>query len=1207
MDNKNFPITETWLEALTGPEFKKHEAAALAIVKTPTFDPEIIAALKQAAQNDTQKYARDAAKKALQKIAETHFEAGNEIRAYLEQLRAMEADKTRAHSVETTNQPQAGTAEKWQAGQLVAAPKQAEPKTAAPHTTTAAPVPAAAVEPRAEPKPIAPPKPQVPFDQWLLSERNIKLALYSGGFLLLLAGLIFVGVNWTYLPGVAKLGVTLAVTLALYAGGAFLFKRPSLKIGGTALLAIASGFLPLNFLVTHLYLTSDAGISAELMWFIASCACGAAYVATALWTRNNLFTVFALIALLSGMFALTALWRLDASAMMLGYALVVLGVLLASFAVSFLERTRFMARTLRVAAQLSMPLVFLGALGAWILALVLNVDVRAWMGTVSLLLVFAFYVFDAWRAHSLYARWCAAIVLGVCAVLTCMNLQLPAIQTGVALKLVAAGYLLVGYRLQRGQALRMGMPLYAVSALLALFVSFQSFLVYAQTPEHFALALAGDVALLGLATYLLRRVRFLYAAVWLAIVPVYIFAQTYVQDFLWRGLVMCALLLLDSVIGFVLVKKHQLYALPFLTAAAFLSVGAPVLLYPNFAVLTVVLSLIALGYAVMALRMRESVLLYALFAFADVALVCAVKIFMPWDWNLARVVAFVFGAVAVVLYYADRELQYLRVQKWNEPFAHAAVANLGLTFLLVAAIAINDVSTAGAFSIQLVSALSWGVALCALTVFLYRRAEFLYAATWLAIAPAYIFAKLYLPDATAIGLAMGAWMLLYAAAGYFVGRARLVWSGAFLSAAAALSVGVPLLLALNSTVMTMVLVVIAFGYTFFAVWLRWRWLTLAAMVALNAALLPGIWSVPFARANSGRALVIGFAALGMAFIAGGVELKRRGMFKWRVPLYLVGALDLSFAFVGSLATDNLYAALISFALALIALAMQWVERAGLSKWKTPTILTYCALLLGLNGFYFASYLFNAWHEMVPVVLAAAGALYVGAALLRWRGDLGVLYATPMRYVGLGAVGITLLATIYFNVPLYAMLTFAIGALAYGADGWRRKQVVLLYAGGAMTVVAWSYLMRIFNIEEMQAFAMPLGIYALAVGWSEMRAGRMMMFQTATIAGLLVLFGSAFYQSLANVNYAMLLLVESALAFAYGAKMHSRIFVEAAILGLLANGIAQFGPAFIQLERWVQIGTIGSVLLLGGLVALFRRQKLLDARRALTSEWKMWKP
>src|SRR4029078_13111181 len=77
----------SWLEGLSHAESKRRESIALEIAKTPTYDARIIAALTEIALNDSKSYARAAAVKALGKIAEAHFVAGNDIRAYLEELR----------------------------------------------------------------------------------------------------------------------------------------------------------------------------------------------------------------------------------------------------------------------------------------------------------------------------------------------------------------------------------------------------------------------------------------------------------------------------------------------------------------------------------------------------------------------------------------------------------------------------------------------------------------------------------------------------------------------------------------------------------------------------------------------------------------------------------------------------------------------------------------------------------------------------------------------------------------------------------------------------------------------------------------------------------------------------------------------------------------------------------------------------------------
>lgn len=87
----------------------------------------------------------------------------------------------------------------------------------------------AAVSPPPAPAPARPPDAPVPFEQWLLSERNIKLALYAGALLLLIAGAIFVGVSWNYLPGPAKFAITVLCTGLLYLCGFLLYQRPSMR------------------------------------------------------------------------------------------------------------------------------------------------------------------------------------------------------------------------------------------------------------------------------------------------------------------------------------------------------------------------------------------------------------------------------------------------------------------------------------------------------------------------------------------------------------------------------------------------------------------------------------------------------------------------------------------------------------------------------------------------------------------------------------------------------------------------------------------------------------------------------------------------------------------------------------------------------------------------------------------------------------------
>ncbi len=1428
---------EAWLEGLSHEESKRREAIALAIMKTPTYDERIVAALKQIAQSDPKDYARNAAVRALQKIAEAHFLAGNDIRAYLEKWRA--GDLPRARPQETPRQPIAPasiqseskpvapmqTAPELQAAAFQPLPKQTEPESTrvvepaapAPRVHPVTPSPVHPIAPSPAPQP---PTPAVPFDQWLLSERNIKLALYSGGFLLILAGLIFVGVNWNYLPGIAKLGVTFAVTLSMYVGGVLLYKRPTLKIGGAALLAIASGFLPLNFVVTQIYLTGGT-LSNNAMWFFASLVCGIVYALTALWARHNLFTVFAVVAAYSGATALKGS-DLQAAGFAFPYALVTLVILLVSIGARNVSRVSFTSRTLRISAHLAAPIVFLIAVAEWFLSSTNFYRSNSALALAAMFLLVILYVVDDWRSKAVYARWGSSFVFGVFAALLCTELRLSSIQTGLVLKILAAVYLLLGKFLQRGNKLIAGLPLYLVAGLLAALVTMQSLVVYTRTPEHLALALVGDVVLLAIAAYLFRRVEFVYGAAWLALAPMFIYSSIYLQTMTQRGIAFGVMLLVYAAVAYYFAPRHLQWVTPFLSVAAFLSVLVPAMFIPEFSLVTLALVVIAALYAVMAVRLQMPPLLLASIAAVSLAIASGARIFYPSNIELARVVAFGLCAWAVILFYARRGLQYLRLNEWAQPLHFGALANFGMTYAFLAFIALDDMYRHGFVSPTFGLTLVWSVALLALTAYLYRRVEFVYAATWLAIAPTYIFARayllesigpglalgtlllaytavgfvfarnrkwtlpflsaavflsvvapallyreypilmglllgiallygvmavrlqfpflvfgtlaaldlaivagtrvfygepldvarasailfaviavawfmtqrvmqqrgrgewarvfgigeivnlgltyslafaitwfdgrgdlisptlartlvadvallaltaylhrrvefvyaaawlfiaptyifarLYLQDSVRVGLVLSALMLAYAAVGYFIGKVRFKWSGAFLSAAVTLSVIVVGVLYPNYAVMTAVLVGIGFLYAFFAVWLRWRWLTLAALAALNLALFTGMLSVFTLNIEILRASAIGYAALGVALVAGGVELKRRGWLNWRAPLYLVGAFDLLLALaLAAQSNTNALIAVISFVIALVAFAMEWVEREAMQRIKASSTLVYVGAFAALLGIFSTLRALNLPIEYAPTAIALGSALYIGGALLLSGGELSKLYGEPLRYVGWFGMGCALLASLVLNKPLAGAFTFGIAAIAFAADGLVRKQIAFVYASGASVVVTIWYALFYFRVTEWQAFAIPLGAWCLAVGWSELRRGKMQLYQAATLAGFAILFGSAFYQSLTNINYALLLLVESAVAFGIGWRFKSRAYVSAAILAIVANGLAQFGPAFVNLDRWIQIGTIGSILLLGGLVGLLRREKLLQARRAFTSEWKAWKP
>jgi hypothetical protein len=249
----------------------------------------------------------------------------------------------------------------------------------------------------------------------------------------------------------------------------------------------------------------------------------------------------------------------------------------------------------------------------------------------------------------------------------------------------------------------------------------------------------------------------------------------------------------------------------------------------------------------------------------------------------------------------------------------------------------------------------------------------------------------------------------------------------------------------------------------------------------------------------------------------------------------------------------------------------------------------------------------------PAITATLCAAFVALAWLLRRSWLGDLYEVPLWWGGLALMALPLLAAValqfFGDWSVLLAVTYAIAGLAYLADGTLRRKLWLVYIGiGALVVVIWGVLMAL-EIREPQAYIFPVGLALLGIGWNERRHGRSLQYQACTVPGMAVLMGSAFIQSLGAGNwpYALLLTAESAVAMGWGVWRHLKRCVQVGGAALLANAIAQLGPAFAELSGWIQLGLIGSLLLGGGMLALLKREELLVARQRLTTEWGTWEP
>jgi Predicted membrane protein (DUF2157) len=1119
-----------------------------------------------------------------------------------------------------------------------AVPEPGPPPLAPMPVSVEGPQPAAAP---ARPEPAPTPKPKaeaVPFDQWLLSERNIKFALYTGGLLLVIAGAIFIGANWARIHDLVKFAILVGITAGMYAGGALLYRRPSLRLGGVALLAIASGFLLLDLAVLQIFVFRGLGLDDRAMWLIASLVVMPLYFLTAYKTRASLFTYLGIAAAASAVTAAMALLELPWEAYLLAYSVLAIALLLAAHAVRAWPVADFTSFPLWIVSQIAAPLLFLASIAIWANPNQAPGLGSPWLALAAMQAGVIFYVLTDLIFDEIFARWAACSVFVLTTTFKLIELELQVTEIAFCIAMLAVAYLLAGYAFRRrtsrpGQAL----PFLAVSQVLAPLVFLVSWFVWISNDlitqpgsPWFALAAMLAVVLFYVLTDLLFH--------W--ILARWIAASAFVMT------VICLLVQLKippTAIGFTLA----------FVAAAYLLAGYALQRRTNQ--LDQALPLVVIAHVLASLIFLYSVLLwaspdlfpqpgspwFALAAMFAVALFCVLTDLL-FQWILARwVAAFALAATIVCI------LFQLEVSLAASSFT---LLFLSLAFLLVGwfirhrtdeiqqalplyaagyAAAVFSTLQVGVVFEQnltlLAQVLTGDVILLAVSAVLHRQVAWAYGAAWLFIAPVAIYAQVYLDSVYQVGLALSGLLAVYAATGYLAGRRTLRLGGAFLSAAAFLSLVVVPLVWVNSTGATLILGAIAALYLLFAVWLGWPWLLAPALAALHLAVITGLDIFYSPASPWDQALTLAYAVAGVIMLLAGIYLRRTNRVRWAWPLLAFAALDLAGTFLSSLLLGGWLPVVLSAVYAILAFWLAWTEDRFFTEAKLGPVLTYLGAALLFTGHFYALALAGLAWTAWPPVTALLCALMVAASWFFRQGQPGRIYGTPLHRTGLGLLLVPLLWIVLVTnteahhifallagstawpFSLIQLVTFAIASCVYFADGAIRRNPLLIYLGGGALVVAlWSALMY-YQVSELQAYVLPLGLGLVLAGWNERRLGRTETYRWATLFGLLLLMGTAFYQSFEAPVYAALLLVESALALGLGIRIRSRGYVIVGGLALVANALVQFGSAFIELDRWIQIGVIGSLLLGGGLLALFRRDRIITARRHFTEDWKKWQP
>jgi hypothetical protein len=1241
-----------------------------------------------------------------------------------------------------------------------------------------------ALEPEAAAAAAVAPKPQkeqVPFDQWLLSERNIKIALYAGGVLLVIAGLIFIGVNWTRIPGPAKFAITVMFTGLMYLGGYLLYQRPAYRIGGVALLGVASGFLTLNFAVLQIYVLGPAGLRNDLMWLIASPLCLLLYTLTAYWTKSDLFTYISMLAVGSTMTAALVVTRAPEAAYHLAFSILslvflitayrlkdtplsgftfqpltivshalvlltfvggltilasqsgltalrtgnpwlayptliiglVFGLLSAAWsrkvlysyislvlagiiapatlylldytydleisllvyvltyailAFLFLILARLAQNTrwsdisrvpLLVGAHLVMPAVIFVSILGWLLALIFGDFGNPWILVACMGLAVAFYVATDMLFKWLAARWAAALLVPVALLLTLIQLDFRDSAIGLTMMILALAYLGIGYLLEtREGRRRSGWPLYTSAYIVASLVTIMAI----PSTEDLAMILFADVVLIAVSAAIHRSYRWVYGAVWLLMLPVYLVIGLNVPAIHFQGLLMGLLGLNYTIIGYLLGRRELRLGGPFLSAAAFLSVIVVLMTWTSPPAASFVLAVVAFLYLAAALWLDWTWLLYPALAAVNLMLLSINALVFDYRPPFEPVLTASYTTLGVFLAIGGLTLRRLEQDRWSWPLYLVAVLDLGGAY--IASLAIGGwlaILVSTALAILLLCFAWWERALIS------KVLQFPLL-TYLGLAAVFI-SIFYLPGALesrylddrmpvfASGLCalfvLISWLIRHEPLSEIYGT-PLRYSGLalmtipivislenFETANLAITLGIAgfavaidatirrnktlsyssiivfifvsivLFIRGNDLASSLTLAAITGLYLFMSLRLKNPWLLLPALFAVDLAMIPimGLFNVN--PRTFEHILTISYAVFGVILAFAGQALHRKAQEHWTWPLYILSAFNLAGVFLASLVIGGWLAVAISMLVSLLMLSYAWLERDTVKTWIKFPLLTYLGIgAIFIGHFYILElgYGGGIW-DVWPAYTAGLCLLFTAISWLLRRDDLNPIYTTPLRYAGLVLMGIPMIGSIIPFLATLVAVTFAIAGATYAVEAAIRRSLrLVLVSVGAFLVMIWASLLAL-DVSEPQAYIIPPGLVLVIGGWFARRSEREKMYQVSTLLGLLILMGTAFAQSIITgaIGYAILLALESILSLAWGINSRCRCYVQVGGLALIANAVFQLGPGLMDLPRWIQIGLTGAILLGGGLVALFKREEILSTRQKLTDGWRQWNP
>jgi hypothetical protein len=245
------------------------------------------------------------------------------------------------------------------------------------------------------------------------------------------------------------------------------------------------------------------------------------------------------------------------------------------------------------------------------------------------------------------------------------------------------------------------------------------------------------------------------------------------------------------------------------------------------------------------------------------------------------------------------------------------------------------------------------------------------------------------------------------------------------------------------------------------------------------------------------------------------------------------------------------------------------------------------------------HLFSTWQtplQLSAIFLSAVAlfaTLVIGLDLVGW---------TFRALIGLPFRQIVELATVQVTVRVLSLsgLLYLALAVAHRRPRWGITASGLLLASWilyAFFVEEWG------GLDRLQWYSVPTGIYLLAVGYVESRTGSARLVRWIDNLSIVLIVGSAFWQTLVlGWLFALQLGIEGLALFWWGSARRLRRFFYAGILAVVLATLGQLINALQSINQWLVFGIIGLILFLIGALGERRFEELRASFEEILEEW-----